>query len=293
MYYLFKNLRKTKYMKRKHFLTALTGAIILAPVFFACSRAGEDGEPDGQIVLKANSRQSNDFAINFMASAKKISVNWGGGAVEEFTPNGEIFCSHSYPGGGMRTVAVNGEDIRAFGIDNGKELKASCPTLEILQCLGFELAVLDARGCTALKEVLCNGNELAVLDMGGCAALEDLACNNNMLNTLNVSGCTALDNLDCSTNRLASLNVGGFAALKYLDCSYNRLTSLNVSGCTALKMLDCNSNQLSAGALNALFEALPARSSADYARIYIGNNPGTDADECNRSIAVNKGWRVE
>jgi Leucine-rich repeat (LRR) protein len=340
MYCLFKNLRKTNIMKRKHFLTALTGVIMLALVPFACSRAGEDNNGDGdgdvnyngQIIIKVNP----DGEIGFDAVADKILINWGDGTVEKFTmEDGENRTfSHSYAGAGVRTVTVNMEEAIQFSIEgyHCEELTAPCPTLGGLSCSGNQLTSLDVSGCPALIWLWCSGNQLTSLDVSGCpalgwlwcydnqltsldvsgcpaltevscydnrltslnvsgcAALTEVRCDDNQLASLDVSGCTALDYLSCSGNQLTSLNVSGFAALFSLWCYNNQLTSLDVSGCPALSSLWCLRNQLSAGALNTLFEALPARSSDDGANIYIADNPGTDA--CNRSIASNKGWQI-
>jgi hypothetical protein len=245
-------------MKRKPFLVALAGIIMLASAFFACNPfTGITGDGDGdvnyngQIIIKVNPDDDGDglFPISFYAMADKISINWGDGTVEKFTPNGEdLTFSHSYAGAGIRTVTINEEGISYFLIGNYhcEELTASCPALEALNCL------------------------------------------DNQLISLNVSGCPALKSLQCSDNQLTALNVRGYTALERLYCSDNRLTALDVSGCAALKELRCEGNQLSAGALNTLFDTLPVRSSR--ANIFIESNPGTSA--CNLSIATSKGWWV-
>jgi hypothetical protein len=51
----------------------------------------------------------------------------------------------------------------------------------------------------------------------------------------------------------------------------------------------CNNNQLSASALNALFSSLPTINEGDEGQIIINGNPGEDT--CDKSIAINKGWR--
>jgi hypothetical protein len=74
-----------------------------------------------------------------------------------------------------------------------------------------------------------------------------------------------------------------------LRCDGNRLTSLDVSKNTALTELACQDNQFSSKSLNALFRTLHSNAGSKDG-IGIQNNPGTN--DCDRSIATNKGWRV-
>ena len=75
-----------------------------------------------------------------------------------------------------------------------------------------------------------------------------------------------------------------------LECSSdNKLTGLDVGKNTALTSFNCRNSQLTVAALNALFETLlPAGNGKK--RLLIGGNTGTD--DCDRSIAENKGWVV-
>lgn len=59
---------------------------------------------------------------------------------------------------------------------------------------------------------------------------------------------------------------------------------------TGLAYLDCIKNRLTATGLNTLFGTLPV-TNAIRKIICIGGNPG--ADGCDRTIATDKGWRVE
>jgi hypothetical protein len=93
--------------------------------------------------------------------------------------------------------------------------------------------------------------------------------------------------LSINGNQLTRLDVGKNTALKELYCRENQLTSLNVGKNTALTYLGCYGNQFSAKSLNALFKTLHSNGGS----IYIGDNPGTN--DCDRSIATNKGWEVK
>lgn len=118
----------------------------------------------------------------------------------------------------------------------------------------------------------------------------------DVLTYLDVSKCTALTKLSCSDNNLTSLDVSKNTALTELSCGGNNLTSLDVSKNTALTELWCHNNNLSADALNKIFNDLPQGKKVNdgyysQSTIYIYNNPGTNT--CDKSIATNKGWRVQ
>jgi hypothetical protein len=67
------------------------------------------------------------------------------------------------------------------------------------------------------------------------------------------------------------------------------LKKLVVGNNEKLTALNCCHNQLSAAALNALFKSLPHKMPDDNAFISITHNPGEHF--CDKSIAINKGWR--
>lgn len=118
------------------------------------------------------------------------------------------------------------------------------PCLEVLKCIGNELASLDVSNCVALKELDCKSNQLTSLDISKNVALTTLYCNNNPLSSLDLSKNVALTYLDCSNNQLTSLDLPKNGALANLFCYSNQLTSLNISKNIALTYLDCNTNQL-------------------------------------------------
>jgi Leucine-rich repeat (LRR) protein len=86
------------------------------------------------------------------------------------------------------------------------------------------------------------------------------------------------------------LDVSGCTALTELDCRFNKLTSLDVSKNTSLKELDCRENRFVADALNDLCGTLHSNFNIPNKKIHINGNFGTGT--CDKSIAENKGWRV-
>lgn len=102
---------------------------------------------------------------------------------------------------------------------------------------------------------------------------------------------TALKHLYCFQNQLTSLDVKSNSALKYLHCSNNQLTVLDISHNINLENLNIMKNKFTTETLNALFNALIKNTDVSVnKRVYIGDNPGTD--DCDKSIAENKGWIV-
>jgi Leucine-rich repeat (LRR) protein len=180
-----------------------------------------------------------------------------------------------------------------YGVETQLELRdiSKNSALTYLECSNHKLTALDVSNKTALKYLYCSNNKLTVFDVSK---------NNN----------TALIDLDCSYNKLTALDVSNKTALTRLNCSDNLLTTLNVSKNTVLGDLYCSRNKLDAAALNALFKDLPSSDGigcyppTDAVAInallkslpncppivYVSDNPGSNT--CDRTIATNKGWRV-
>ena len=244
------------------------------------------------------------------------TVDWGDGSPVEtltLTSNAEKYA-HRYDKPAEYTVQITGENITTFdGSDNGfgmTNIELNVPKLTYLRCEYNRLTTLDLSKTPALKKLVCFSNNLTSLDISKNTALEELFCDNNQLTSLDVSKngklihlichdnqLTSLDvsknnaliNLACENNQLKTIDVSKNTALEQLSCSGNQLTSLVFKNHDKLDLINCENNQLSAQALNALFNSL---SDGDYgARLTIRGNPG--ADDCDWSIAEEKGWSQE
>ena len=170
--------------------------------------------------------------------------------------------------------------------------------LKELYCNDTALTSLNVSGFTALENLYCFESDLISLNVSGCTALEKLECSESDLISLNVSGCIALEKLNCSYNKLTNLNVSGCIVLEKLECFDNKLTSLNISGCDMLSFLDIITNELGNAALEAIFAALPDRSSVSLGYIYVNDNPATEgwdypADYNNKTTVLGNGWKVD
>jgi hypothetical protein len=121
-------------------------------------------------------------------------------------------------------------------------------------------------------------------------ALTELDCHNNKLTGLDLSRCPELKQLSCQSNQLTSLDVSKNTGLIMLFCDKNQLTGLDVSNNSKLFNVNCENNQLPANALNLLFNTLHNNTDGSNVVISIGGNPGVGT--CDRSIAANKGWKI-
>ena len=93
--------------------------------------------------------------------------------------------------------------------------------------------------------------------------------------------------IECVWGEITAVDVSRNTSLQKLLISMSPLTGLDVSKNSALTYVDVKANQFSAEALNELFGSLHGNGGT----INIAYNPGTD--ECNKSIAEAKGWKVE
>ena len=287
-------------------LLKLSSIILLSLFMYSCDDDPSDDNGGssnnlkrGQIEMKGHPSSSSQ-RMSFYATADKITIDWGDGFVDELTPNGiEKTFSHEYATPNLYTITINTEKLTKYSLGTGTY---------------SELRFGD---CPDLKRFFCNGKGLTVLNIKKAASLIILSCSNNKLTSLDVSRCTALKALDCGKNQLTSLDVSKRADLEILYCNSNQLTSLDVSKCTTLIELECNKNQLSADAINKLFHSLHDGDidgdairelfhslyddaiNDDYHEVVgydyhkaigILGNPGTNG--CDRSIAINRGWKV-
>jgi hypothetical protein len=144
-----------------------------------------------------------------------------------------------------------------------------------------------------------------VLDMAG---KEDVIIDwGDAIDTLKLSDTTASYSHDYSQSRahdititgnvtylhvtysnLTELDITKTTVLAELHCRNNNISALDASKCLILKYLDCSDNNFSVTALNELFGTLNISSVSKTIEIYA--NPG--CDDCDRSIAERKGWRV-
>ena len=265
-------------MKRVVLNYLVIAALALSAAFTSCG-GGSGSRSSGKIMITT---ESKDFWVE-IAGSGVVTVDWGDGT-EKVTrtlyenntisfsqgyPNATTSFEHDYPNETIRTVTINGENIKWVYIRR-------------------YITSLDVSRCTELIYLKNVGGPLTSLDLSKNTALTVLILEVHKLTSLDVSKCTALTTLSCEVGELRSLDISKNTALTQLNCNMNKLTTLDVSKNTELKELYCNYNQLTSSAINALFGTL--HSNAGEKTIVLLNNPGVK--DCDRSIAERKGWRV-
>ena len=187
----------------------------------------------------------------------------------------------------LTKLYCSGNSLTSLDVSKNKRLTE-------LGCGGNSLTSLDVSKNVKLTVFDCSRNSLTSLDVSENTALTKLFCNGTQLTNLDMSKNTLLTELYCvgdwgTDNRLINLDVSKNIKLTRLVCIDNKITSLDVSKSTMLEELMCHNNNLSGDALNNLFKTLHNNTVSEK-RITIYNNPGSE--ECNRSIAESKGWKV-
>lgn len=255
--------------------------------------------PDSFVERKQNAgkismttQTGSDVALRLSGSGK-ATVDWGDGAersVVTLSEDRSVEVTHSYPGTSSRTISIDGRNITELDCKRNAltHLDVSKNTeLTSLDCSDNRIMHLDVSNNPALKVLWCNGNQLTGLDLGKNTMLTELYCYNNQLRTLDIGKNKALVRLNCARNLLTDLDLSMNTVLRRMDCYENRLTSLDFSKNTALVYAVCADNLLTAKALNTLFATF---NNGDRNNIFIGGNPGEN--DCDRSIAEQKGWRA-
>lgn len=152
---------------------------------------------------------------------------------------------------------------------------------------------LNLKDLSSLEFLFCQENEMSNLDVSNNQNLKELICGSNQLESLDLSQNLNLLYLSCDDNKLKNLDVSKNANLQWMNCRINNLENIELTSNSKLERLYADNNNLSAQVLNNIFSALPVVDSSGSSgsitlRIY--DNPGYD--NCDQSIAINKGWVI-
>lgn len=260
----------------KKILLFVCSALLIG--FSSCSSEDEDEPSNGngsqlkkeQIELRGNPND-NDNKLSFTVQAKKLSIDWGDGNIEDYTPNGNsLNVFHVYSNSNYKTILIRAEEITTFTIKN-KEGKIQ------------EFRTGD---CFNLKEINISSQPLTVFDITQCVNLIKLYYYNSQAE-LNITKCPKLESLECRENNLNELDLSKSVNLKMLNCMSNSLTKIDIAKCPKLIRLNCENNRLSDTELNTIFRNLPPTNGS----ICIYSNPGVGT--CDTQIAINKGWTID
>jgi Leucine-rich repeat (LRR) protein len=225
--------------------------------------------PAGPKRMTITTGSDYDNVLLYVSGKRTFTINWGDGSIIETNSSAGNGFFHSYSDRSSKTITIIGGNVSSLSSQSN-------------------IIGLDLSDNIALTSLDCNINALTSLDVSKNIWLQSLSCNYNQLTNLDLSKNINLMWLDCCVNELTSLDLSNNNALEVLYCNTNQLTSLDVSKNISLTFLNCYGNKLTNNALEILFKTL--NTNVDTKNIYIGGNPGTE--ECDRSIAINKGWIV-
>jgi hypothetical protein len=255
-------------------------ALVVATAF-PLKACAQQLERVGNITMTTESAE-----ISFkVEGSNDISINWGDGQVSRLsdvstntnnTGGRDVTFTHTYSRETARNIVITGNVTK-------------------LDCSNSNLIALDVSNNPTLEELTIRDNRLTVLNVSRNTALKWLDCRNNQLDGVDLSRNIALEALAIDNNKLTSLDVSRNTALRVLELNHNQLTRLDLSNNNALRELSIVRNQFTAPALDDLFRSLPDLTGLDrYGYLYIVTRwPEFDSSavhECDRSIAINKGW---
>ena len=304
----------------------ITVAVILIVFGSACGK--EDLESHVTMIVKTGYAEVYKATKILLAGSGTVSIDWGDGTDSEkhmlsayndidWVMSESLFlCYHEYPKASTYTITMNGGNITHLQCWNGgmSSLDVSGMTqLKRLDCGLNPISSLDVRKNTKLESLSCGHNWLLTnlvvsdnpelisvicescpishLDLSKSTKLSFLNCRDTKLINFDISKNLNLEFLDCADMNLTGLDVSKNTKLTTLICRSNQLTSLNVSTNTVLHSLYCGYNLFTAEKLDDLFKTLHRNAEGRRKYIEIDENPGTD--DCNRSIAIEKGWHFD
>lgn len=195
----------------------------------------------------------------------------------------------------------NIENITSLDLSQLPELSSltvrSCKNLETLDIsknnklksitlYNNKLKELDLSNNSELLLFTCTDSELSSLDVTNNKKLQLIFCTYTNIEKLDLSKNKELIFLMLSNNKLTGeINLNNYESISSIDVSNNKITSVNISECPSLVSASFSNNEIDNNTFNSIFSNLPT---CENGEIAINNNPGTN--ECDRSIATEKGW---
>jgi hypothetical protein len=224
----------------------------LSLVIFSCEKE-EENLKTGQVKFKTYpSEEEKKVCLELVA--QKLTIDWGDGNIEHFSPNGEYQgFTHQYDTWSLKTIQITADGMTHFGksILDEEDIKSQekhfdelifgyCPELQEINCSYMGLIILEINKAESLTTLDCTFNKLLQLDLNGCPSLTNLYCMNNKLITLTINKCTVLKNLWCLNNQLTALELDANKTLTMLICGNNRINNLDLNNYKSLQHLVCN-----------------------------------------------------
>lgn len=197
-----------------------------------------DGEDECVLDLKTAWSAISFYVGTSDAESGSIKVDFGGGTVKDY----EI--------GKKDTIQIEGEVS-----DGSVKVYGSRTLIRFLYCPLASLTGLNVSNCENLEVLNCNGNGLSVLDLTKNSKLYYLDCGRNVLTELDVTNNPALYYIDCQSNDLATLDISKNEGLIWLNAQLNfklgnidfsknkEIRDIIVYGASNMTTIDVSNNQ--------------------------------------------------
>lgn len=163
-----------------------------------------DGEDECVLDLKTAGSAISFYVGTSDAESGSIKVDFGGGTVKDY----EI--------GKKDTIQIEGEvsegSVKVYG---------SRTLIRFLYCPTASITNLNVSNCENLEVLNCMGNGLSMLDLTKNSKLYYLDCGHNVLTELDVTHNPALYYIDCQDNQLKTLDITKNEGLIWLYAQTN------------------------------------------------------------------------
>lgn len=153
------------------------------------------------------------------------------------------------------------------------------------------ISALVLTNCKNIKDLRFTNQPIAFVDLSKCTTLNTLYCGytEGVQTLTGWDKLTKLETVSINGSMGESvLNLTASDSLKAVSIAHTDAKAINLDGLTALKTIELKDNSLlDAMALNILFTSLPKVVKTGYTISLVGNKGD---DECDKSIAIQKGW---
>lgn len=197
-----------------------------------------DGEDECVLDLKTAGSAISFYVGTSDAESGSIKVDFGGGTMKDY----EI--------GKKDTILIDGEVS-----DGSVKVYGSRTLIRFLYCPTASITNLNVSNCENLEVLNCMGNGLSMLDLTKNSKLYYLDCGRNVLTELDVTNNPALYYIDCLGNDLSTLDISKNEGLIWLNAQLNfklgnidfsknkEIRDIIVYGASNMTTIDVSNNQ--------------------------------------------------
>lgn len=227
----------------------------------------------------------------YLIQANEMYIVWGNGAKDsEYVLKNKNLIDEVKPTNTL--YPVKGEfdlKIKTLGL---KKLDFSKTNDTIIAAnIANTISALVLTDCKNIKDLRFTNQPIPSVDLSNCTTLNTLYCGytEGVQTITGWDKLTELETVSINGSMGESvLNLTASDSLRVVSIAHTDAKVINLGGLMALKTIELKDNSLlDAAALNILFTALPKVSESGYTISLTGNKGD---DECNKSIATQKGW---